>query len=287
VKQGIYQLTMPEYLALNALSSGVVNTLLTESPHHARFAQLNERTASVEADLGTFAHAMLLEGGTDALCVIDANDWRTKAAQEQRDAARATGKLPILARKVAEVEAMVKAAREYVEQSEIAGIFDDGKPEQTLIWTEIVQGTQAQVICKARPDWLSERYVLHYKTTQASVNPRQFARIASGSGYDTALMFYLRGLCAVLPDNECQHFILAQEQNSPWACKLFDLTAARADVAEAKIERAIGVWARCLANNSFPAYDGSVFSLDLSPWELAQAEEDMLTDGELAGGIPA
>ena len=111
MKQGIHQLTMQEYLALDALSSGVAHTLLTESPAHARFAQMSERTASKEADIGTYAHAMLLEDGHSGLAIIEADDWRTKAAKESRDEARAQGRLPILARKVPEVEAMVKAAR--------------------------------------------------------------------------------------------------------------------------------------------------------------------------------
>ena len=284
MSNALVSMTMAEYLALYALSSGVAHTILSASPLHARFAQQNERTASSEMDIGTFAHAMLLEGGTSALVVVEADDWRTKAAKEQRDAARAEGKLPILAHKLSAVEAMVKAAQHYINTSDITGLWKDGKPEQTLIWTETHDA--GEVPCKARFDWLGERYALHYKTTQASVNPRAFSRLVANSGYDFALMFYLRGLNTVLPDNEAQHFILAQEQVAPYACKLFDLTSARADVAERQVERAIGVWARCQASGNWPAYDGSVHSIDLTAWELAQAEEDILTDQELEHGIP-
>lgn len=279
--QGIYQMTMQEYLALPALSSGVAHTLISASPLHARFEQQNERAANSAMDIGEYAHAMLLEGGHAGLVVIEADDWRTKAAKEQRDAARADGKLPILAHKLAAVEAMVDAAHGYIQESDIAEIFLDGKPEQTIVWQE------GDTWCKARFDWLGERYAMHYKTTQASVSPRSFSRLAANSGYDFALMFYLRGLGVVLPDNEANHVILAQEQSSPYACKLFDLTAARAGVSELLVSRAIVQWGRCQAENKWPSYDGTIHSIDVTPWELAQAEEDMLTDSELNGGIPA
>lgn len=271
---------MAEYLALPALSSGVAHTILSASPLHARFEQQNERVASSEMDIGTYAHAMLLEGGADALVVCPFDDWRKNEAKAMRDEARAGGKLPILQGKIAPVEAMVVAAHDYLDASEIAGVFKSGKPEQSIVWRD------GQTLCKARPDWLNDEIMLHYKTT-TNVNPRAFSRIASNMGYDVALMFYMRGLDAVLPDNNVQHYILAQETAAPYACKLFDLTAARAGVAEIQVERAIKTWQRCVDTGHFPAYDGSIHSIDLQPWELAQAEEDMLTDEELNAGIPA
>lgn len=297
---GIHQLTMREYLDLQALSGGDVNRLLTLSPaeawHDSAFNPARPDDHSKESDIGTIVHACLLEGGTDKLRVFNPADfpnakgggvatgWTNKAIREARDDARANGEVPLLVEQFEGVRAMVKAAQSYLADSDLAGCFEDGKPEQTLIWTETHD--DGEVLCKARPDWISERYLIHVKTTATNVNPRAFSRLAANSGYDISLMWYLRGLNTVLPDNEVGHYIFAQSQNPPHACKLFDLTAARADVAEKRIERAIGVWARCLARNSFPAYSGDVYSIDLTPWELAQAEEDMLTDEELSGGLP-
>lgn len=270
---GIHTISMEEYLAIPAFSSGLAHTILTASPRHAwTDSWLNpnlEPWNSEVADIGTYAHACLLEGGTSALHMVDADDWRTKAAQGQRDQARAEGKLPILARKVSQVEAMVKAARAYIAASEIAGIFDSGKAEQTLIWSESM--VACEVLCKARPDWLSETILLHYKTTKASVNPLSFSRTASNMGYDVAMMFYLRGLEAVKPDHEAQHFLLAQEQIEPFACKLFDLSAPLADVAAHKVSRAINAWASCMNSGKWPAYDGAIHSIELKPWDLQQA----------------
>lgn len=303
MKQGIHALSMEAYLHLPALSAGVVNDLLTLSPaeawHDSALNPARPDDHSKESDIGTVVHGILIEGDAK-ICVIDPAQYRSKptkdnpdgnapagwtnnAIREARDAARSNGLIPLLPWDAIACRAMVKAAQSYLADSDLAGCFDDGKPEQTLIWTETHD--DGEVLCKARPDWLSERHLIHVKTTATNVNPRAFSRLAANLGYDISLMWYLRGLNAVLPDNEVGHFIFAQSQNPPHACKLFDLTSARADVAEKRIERAIGVWARCLARNEFPAYDGSVHSIDLTPWELAQAEEDMLTDEELSGGL--
>lgn len=140
---------------------------------------------------------------------------------------------------------------------------------------------------------MNEKTLLHVKTTTGSVNPRAFSRVADGMGYDVAMMFYLRGMLAIEPDTVRDHYILAIEQEPPYACKLFDLSSAKADVAERKVERALNAWAACTKSGKWPAYDGSVHSIDLMPWELAQAEEDMQADEssrftaeELRGGIP-
>lgn len=192
---------------------------------------------------------------------------------------------------------MVAAAKAFIATSEIAGVFDSGAAEQTIEWEECVQkwvhpdreptfDRSEAIFCKARPDWLSDSVLLHYKTTLGSVNPDSFSRLATANGYDFAMAFYIRALNAVKPDNDVSHYILAQEQTAPYACKLFDLTAAKADVAHRQVERAINAWASCLKTGKWPAYDGHVHSIDLMPWELARAESDALTDEELKNGIP-
>lgn len=302
MKTGIYSMPMAEYLALPALSSGVAHDCIALSPFEAWFGSVfnpaRVDAPSDESDIGSCAHAMLLEGSDAKICVIQPEEypskptkaapegtvpkgWTNDAIRAARDAARANGLIPLLPWDMPPIRDMVGAAKNYLTTTPIAGLLDNGKPEQTLIWYE------GDVMCKARPDWLSDSSLVHFKTTRMSVRPKSFERTVGNLGYDFALMFYMRGLEAAAPDMDVDHYILAQRQEPPYVCKLFDLTNARADVISRQVERAIGVWARCQAAGKWPAYDGSVHSIDLTPWELAQAEEDMLTDGELSGGIPA
>lgn len=278
--------SMADYLALRMFSSGMAHRILTASPLHcwldSAFNPGREDDASKASDIGTYAHACLLEGGMANLCVIDAPDWRTKAAKEARDAARLAGQLPILAHKQGEVGAMVHAAQEYIEGSDLSGIFKEGLPEQTIVFE--IDG----VPCKARPDLFANKWaMLHYKTTTGSVNPATFERICAGSGYDIAMAFYARACDSFNDADSVEHYILAQEQESPYACKLFGLAPAAWAIAHNKVTRAIGAWSACVSVNRFPAYDGSIYYIEPTSWQMAQEEESMLTAEELSGGVPA
>ena len=263
---GIYsKLPMKQYLDLQAFSSGLGQRILAQSPLHAwtesPWNPDRARDDSGTADIGTFAHAMLLEGGADALVVVEAADWRTNAAKAEREAARAAGKLPILAHKVSEVKAMVKAAHEYIASSEIAGILTDGGPEQTAVFE--ADG----VLCKVRPDRLGE-YCLSYKTTAGSAQPDAWIRTQLPQ-YDLGIALYGRGTGKRV-------ITLVQEQSAPFSCSLIGLDPAYQALAESKLDQALSMWKACLELGKFPAYPTRICWAEPKPWMLAEAEESEL-----------
>ena len=263
MKPGTYpKMPMREYLDIKAFSSGLGQRILSQSALHAwtesPWNPNRDRNDSGVADIGTFAHASLLEGGTSALTVIDAADWRTKDAKEKRDAARAAGKLPILAHKVGEVEAMIDAAHKYIAASEIAGIFTDGSEEQTIVFE--CEG----VLCKIRPDWLGE-YCLSYKTTAGSAQPDSWIRTQLPQ-YDLGIALYGRGTGRRV-------VTLVQEQNAPYSCSLIGLDPAYQALAESKLDHALSQWKVCLELGKFPAYPTAICYAEPKPWQLAEAEE--------------
>lgn len=76
-------------------------------------------------DLGSAAHKLVLGVGPD-LAVIDADSWRTKAAQEERDAARAAGAIPLLK---ADHERVVAMADRLAEHKTAMTLLSEGEPE--------------------------------------------------------------------------------------------------------------------------------------------------------------
>jgi hypothetical protein len=274
---GIYteaQIPMAVYCADDfrpepTLSSGVAFTMLSESPMHAyhRHPRLGGRRSddTQASDFGTLAHSLLL-GGEARICEVVADDWRTKAAKEQRDLARANGLVPILAHHMGAVRRMVDAAHEFIAGSEISGIFESGAAEQTVI------ARDGDVWLRARPDWLNDEICLSFKTSKADIAPRPFRRLMSSMGYDFSLAFYSRALRLVEPQKKRRHVILAQQQDFPHACALYDLTEIKATIEEAKVEAAIELWQRCLKTNTWPGFSPRVQSIDAAPWELAETE---------------
>lgn len=282
-------------LSVPSLSSGCAHTIESTTPlhgwtDHPRLNLNHEHDDSKTADIGSVAHDVLLEGGTDCVVIIDPADylgqrgavpkgWTNNAIRAARDAARAENKYPILKDDAAAVMAMVETAREFIERSLLRGIFDLAEAEATMVWQE------GPVWLRARPDLLAHdrSVIVHYKTTLASVKPRSFERIAANMGYDFAMMFYARGLAELDPQAgaTAQHYILGQEQKPPYSCKLFDLKAAKASIASSRVERAIDTWARCMASGKWPDYDTTVHSIEPSPWEIAEEEQTIYGLGRL------
>ena len=271
---GMHNLSMEIYQAdpcpKPSLSSGIANILLTQSPAHAWLAhpRLNpayQREFDSRFDLGSAAHTALLERDESKIVIVEADDWRTKAAREARDAAQADGRYAILARQYADVQKMVSAAHSYIQSTELRGIFDTGSPEQSLVWQE------GDVWCRARPDLLSadRRAMLDYKTTD-SANPEVFIRQIPRMGYDGQASWYSRGMEAIGHDTE--FIFLTQEITEPYSCSLVGLSNAYKEVARLKVERALRIWRECTETNRWPAYPTEICYAEPTAYQLADLE---------------
>ncbi len=270
---------MPEYLAIKAASGGLLARVLSDSPFAAWYGSPwnpdRVRDDSGVADIGTYAHAMLLEGEHDSLEVIDAEDWRTKAAKEARDEARAVGKLPILKTKLQPVRNMVMRARCFLDETELADIFEGGEPEHTFTWKE------AGVDCKIRPDWLSQdrRVILSYKTTPGSAEPRAWIRRQLPM-YEVGMPLYERGIRACCGVDQTRVVHLVQSQEAPYACSLVALAPSRQDYAERQLDSALAIWKDCLATKRFPSYPAVIHYAELEGWRAASVEQQMMEAAE-------
>lgn len=270
---GIFGLSADAYHAdpcdQPSLSASICRILATSSPAHAKVAhpRLNpdyQRQEEERFDIGTAAHALLLEGEA-AIQVIDAPDWRTAAAREAREEARRNRKIPLLAHVLGDVEAMVAATRAQLDLIDAdPALFTDGKPERTLVWEE--EG----VWCRARLDWLRDDLaaVDDFKTTSRSANPEQWSRTVF-SGYDVQAAFYLRGVRAVAGVDAAFRFCV-QETFPPYALSVVSLAPDAMALAEAKVERALATWRECVETGVWPAYPTRVCFAELPPWMEAQ-----------------
>lgn len=282
---------MAEYLAIKAFSSGLAHRLMTYSPLHARLASpwnaSRDTDNSKVADTGSAAHKMLLEGTEDGITIIDADDWRTKAAKELRDAAYVAGKIPMLIGKMEAVYSMVSAARNFISNSELKGVLDDGEPEVTLLFD--LDGLP----CKARCDRLTtdRRITLSYKTTQGSANPDSWIRTQLPQ-YDMATVFYERGVMAACEVEQTRCIHLIQEQQFPFACSLVALAPAYRELAARRLDIAMHTWRTCEDAGFWPAYPTRICHAEPKAWQQAEAEERQnddsafFKDEELSQGIP-
>lgn len=279
---GVYQMSAEAYhsdpCSEPSLSSSIAKLLCQSSPAHARQAHPRLNPWAVEEDdekfdVGTAAHAILLEG-VNAVAIIDAKDWRTNAAKDLRDKARAAGKIPLLEKVWDDVDAMVRSTRAQLDAHEDGvEMFHGGQAEQTLIWQE-----DGGIWCRARLDYLRPGNIDDYKSTKASANPDVLSRTLFGNGWDIQAAFYLRGLKAVTGVDGMFRFA-CQETYAPYALSVVALGPDAMILAEKKIIYALDLWRECLKKNRWPAYPLKTAYASLPPWiESAwlQKEDDGL-----------
>jgi hypothetical protein len=283
---GIYTLPASAYHAdpcpAPSLSSSIAKQICLASPLHAWQAhpRLNPAAVAEECeafDIGTAAHARLLEPDAEsAVTVIDAPDWRTKAAKEARDAARAAGRVPLLAKHASAVEAMVAAARGQLEAHRDGGarMFLDGQPERTLIWED------DGVWCRARLDYLRLTGpgvdVDDYKTCSTSANPEAWSRSLFQNGWDIQAAWYRRAVQHVIGADDVTFRYCVQETFPPYALSVIALAPDALVLAEKKCLYALDAWRRALAANHWPGYPAQTCYAIAPPWhEAAWLEKEL------------
>lgn len=253
-----------------SLSSSMAKTILAESCYkawysHPRLNPDHRDDQDPKFDRGTAAHAMLLEDDAASLVIVNADDWRTKAAKEARAAANADGKTAILERHFASTKRMVDVALEFIRNTEIADDWRDGESELTSIWTD------GGIWKRCRLDRISKdrSLIIDYKST-TDASPDGFSRQIPRMSYHIQEAFYRRGVLA--HGHEAKFVFLAQADEPPHECSLHGCDPALQEIAEAECLRATLLWRECLKTKKWPSYGGRIHWAMPTSWMMQDHE---------------
>lgn len=275
---GLYDIPADDYHAdpcvTPSLSNSIAKLVITRSPAHAKLAHPKltldiEREEKADLDIGTAIHAFLTKEDR-AFAVLDVENFRTKAAQQARDDARAAGKIPL---KTSDWEMVRNAAASVRPQlnasDDLPQCFtpDWGTYEQTIVWRE-----DNGILCRARLDGLSanRKWIVDPKTTEKA-DERSCENRIKDNHYDIQEAFYRRGIRKLFGFNPEFRFIFI-EKKPPYAIQIVALTPEKQQIAEMKVERAIDMWGWCLKNNRWPGYGKQTHYVAAKPWEVQEAE---------------
>jgi len=270
-----------------SLNASVAKILLAQSPLHAWLAhpRLNPNYTEDHDrayDLGNAAHACLL-GGADKLCVIDADDYRTKAAKEARDAAINADKLPVLGKQADKIHAMVDEARKaWANNADLDGYtLDAGEAEKTLIWNANLAPIHGHDLTADNPmrgklDWLSndKRLTVDYKTTEGSAHPTRWARTGLDQGADVQAAFYLWAVASLFSQADARFVFMVQEAYAPYCCSFVGVSPMMATLGSWKVHKAVGIWIDCLTRNEWPGYPTRICYPDPPAWAFNEMEAE-------------
>ncbi len=249
------------YHSDSAFSYSQAKTLLDNPARYKWQLDNGGRPDTRAFDYGHAAHAKVLGVGLD-IAVIDANDWRTKAAKDAAEAARAAGQVPILRAEAARVDDMAAAIEAHPEARRI--LATKGTPEASISWTDKDTGVQ----CRGRVDYLAETAAglvnVDYKTT-TDASPTGFAKLAGRFRYHLQAATYEDGLRHITGDG-APCVLIAQEKEAPYLVGVYSF-------ADWDLDRGLDLWrdaldllVKCRADDVWPGYPDTITQLALPSW---------------------
>ena len=257
---GLYDLTPEQYhrdpVPGGSLSQSRAKTLLREAgPARFRHYEAIPETKP-EWDMGTVAHAIVLGKGSERLRLIDAKDYKTKAAQDARRDAYAKGMTPVLPHQMRQSEDMAEALSRHtlaVEtlsgRHEVAAFHkrDDG------LWL------------RSQFDAMNPECVGDYKT--AADASSWFARSAWKYRYHMQGAWYRRML-AWLTGEWRPYRLVAQEVTAPYLVSVWELDDLAIRQGESDMDEAIAIYQHCMRSGQWPGYPDEIQTLSPPDWAL-------------------
>lgn len=276
-----------QYFKVKALNNSRINTIVKESPAHARYEAENPDYSSTDSQLlGSIAHMKLLQPEIFDERVkllpegyAGSNKWKQKLIDSFPKAPLSTDnkKADNIAlieehypdavigdsEKLATAETMIKKLKaddKKYYNSKLQAIMSSGFAEVVFVWEDEETG----VLCKCKFDWINFDYGLgkDYKTTKEA-SPGKFKHSISDYGYHRQLAFYYRGANANGVDLK-KNAILAQETEPPYIHAWYEFMfeedyvmgsqGNEFQIANYQIDGALKKWKYCIDNNYWPGY---------------------------------
>lgn len=276
-KSGVYDLTMAEYRgqpadALSVAASDAI--LLTDStPAHVKASWAEEDEGSKEADLGSLIHTLILEPHRKdkAVVVIDADSFMTKIAREQRDGARAAGKIPVLTKHLKQAEGAVAAVRAHPVAS---ALLAKGHAEQS--W--FAQDKATGLYRKARTDFFNAQRIIVDIKTVGSASPDFIQRRVYDGGWFQQAPWHCdvvervegqpaAGYCWVIVEQKPPHCVVVRKPTDTVLMHGHRLN-----------QRAIEIFDRCNKTGQWPGYSDAIEELNLPTFAMFRLEEAGVAD---------
>lgn len=265
----IYDLDETEYHAHKALGSTSIKTLSDTGISMSEVKVLlstNEHKRTF--DVGSLAHALILEGSLDRLVErVDVDAWRTSDAKQAKAEAYAAGKIPINNSEVESILQPVERMADSVMSHRLASsLLTDFSPEVSAFWE------QDGIPLKARFDAYRETHgqIIDLKTTR-SARPGDVRKSISDLGYYIQSQHYLNGAQAVtgfIPDWK---FVFVQNCE-PYTVSVGSLEPEALRQAQARIDIALRRYQEAQSSGNWPGYEQE-YKYGLTPWESIKNED--------------
>src|SRR5699024_8322337 len=232
----LYDLPPNDYFAADAFGSTSIRHLSDPEISLQEVKYLIEHDEHKKAyDVGTLAHALILEGSLDPLVIeVPFDTYHKNEAKEMRDAAYAAGLVPLKTPELDSILGPVEAMRDAVMSHSIAAeLFTDHDPEVSIFWE------QDDVPMKARIDALHQsKGIAVDLNTIRSARPNDVRKQSSDLGYYIQQRHSLNGLKEVTGFEPDWYFVTVGKE-APHPVSVHKMSPDALEQAQARIEYAI------------------------------------------------
>lgn len=226
-----------------------------------------------EWDFGSAFHSMILGTGPE-IVIIEAPNYQTKDAREQRDEAYGRGHLPLLPSEHEHALAMVMTLHRHP----VAGpLFakGTGAAEQSLFWVDERTG----VWCRGRLDWMKPaatggRLIIADLKTTTAADDESLSKTIARFGYHQQAEWYLTGVRTLGIHPDPAYVLVFVEKTSPHQVRVVQLDAYALQLAKWKNQRALDIYKACTDTGEWPGYPTDITTISLPAWaERTETEE--------------
>lgn len=251
-----------------SISSTGLRQILESPAHYWAFSRLNPDRLEKPFDerkfkIGKAAHTAVLEPEkfSSQFAVSSFSDFRSKAAQQERDELEAQGIIVLNPTEAEDIEAMVRALKA---DTAAMALLRDGLPEVTLAFKDDVTGFWVL----SRPDWLPahpERAPVDFKTTKCA-SPEDWSRDMYSYGYDVQAAIGREAIRKLFGQERESFWFLLQEAPPPHVVQIAQMTEPQLVFGALKMRKALDRFAQCLETMRWPAYRGEPWQVETPPW---------------------
>jgi exodeoxyribonuclease VIII len=137
-----------------------------------------------------------------------------------------------------------------------------GEAEKSVYWIDPTTG----VLCRCRPDWWRDDYVLVDVKTTDDASPEGFAKSMANWRYDVQAPYYMDGVKLATGRDVKAFVFIAVEKKPPYAVGVYVLDSASLELGRAQYQHDLRVYAECLANDNWPGYGDKIQTINMPAW---------------------
>lgn len=232
-----------------------------------------QRTHPVRKDIfdeGALVHRLILGDG-DTVHVVDAYDWRTKAAQQAKKDGRAVGHRIVHRGDLLAASKMARTVRATPEARRL--LDSPGQAEISMFATDPESGVRL----RGRMDWLTKEggrpCIVDVKKTATNTHPDALTRQIASFGYHQQGAFYI-DLLALCGQPDATFYLVFVPEIGAHKPRVVQLAPEAIERGRELNRQAIETFVTCTKANEWPCSHGQLITLGLPAWAYYDEDDD-------------